>query len=60
MLDATVEEVMGSSFPSLDEKTDLQIVKKHLAESPAVLVLEFGRIIDIVTRYDIIEYASSL
>ncbi|NCQ18065.1 MAG: pyridoxal-phosphate dependent enzyme [Ignavibacteria bacterium] len=60
LLDATVEEVMGSSFPSLDEKTDLQIVKKHLAESPAVLVLEFGRIIDIVTRYDIIEYASSL
>jgi len=60
LLDATVEEVMGSSFPSLDEKTDLQIVKKQLAESPAVLVLEFGRIIDIVTRYDIIEYASSL
>lgn len=60
LLDATVEEVMGASFPSLDEKTDLQIVKKHLAESPAVLVLEFGRIIDIVTRYDIIEYASSL
>ncbi|MDP3149357.1 MAG: pyridoxal-phosphate dependent enzyme [Ignavibacteria bacterium] len=60
LLDATVEEVMGSSFPSLDEKTDLHIVKKQLAESPAVLVLEFGRIIDIVTRYDIIEYASSL
>ena len=60
LLDATVEEVMGSSFPCLDEKSDLQIVKKQLAESPAVLVLEFGRIIDIVTRYDIIEYASSL
>ncbi|MCK9426020.1 MAG: pyridoxal-phosphate dependent enzyme [Ignavibacteriaceae bacterium] len=60
LLDATVEEVMGSSFPCLDEKSDLQIVKKQLTESPAVLVLEFGRIIDIVTRYDIIEYASSL
>ncbi|MFA4922733.1 MAG: pyridoxal-phosphate dependent enzyme [Ignavibacteriaceae bacterium] len=60
LLDAMVEEVMGSSFPCLDEKSDLQIVKKQLTESPAVLVLEFGRIIDIVTRYDIIEYASSL
>ncbi|MFA6598401.1 MAG: pyridoxal-phosphate dependent enzyme [Ignavibacteriaceae bacterium] len=60
LLDATVEEVMGASFPCLDEKTDIQIVKKQLTESPAVLVMEFGRIIDIVTRYDIIEYASSL
>jgi len=60
LLDAPVEEVMGSSFPCLDEKSDLHIVKKQLTESPAVLVLEFGRIIDIVTRYDIIEYASSL
>ena len=60
LLDATVEEVMGASFPCLDEKTDMQIVKKQLTESPAVLVMEFGRIIDIVTRYDIIEYASSL
>ena len=60
LLDATVEEVMGDSFPCLDEKSDLQIVKKQLTESPALLVMEFGRIIDIVTRYDIIEYASSL
>jgi len=60
LLDATVEEVMGASFPCLDEKSDMHLVKKQLTESPAILVMEFGRIIDIVTRYDIIEYASQL
>ncbi len=49
---------MGPSFPTLDERTELNVVKRLLSDSPAVLVAEYGRIIDIVTRYDIIEYTN--
>jgi cystathionine beta-synthase len=56
LLDATVEEIMGPGFPTLDERTELSVVKKYLSDSPAILVTEYGRIIDIVTRYDVIQY----
>lgn len=57
LLDLKVEEIMGPSFPTLDERTELSVVKKYLSDSPAVLVTEYGRIKDIITRYDIIEYS---
>ena len=57
-LDSNIEDVMEQSFPTLDERTELNVVKKYLGDSPAVLVTEYGRIIDIITRYDIIEYAN--
>src|SRR5690606_7741471 len=57
LLDANVEDIMAPGFPTLDEKTELQIVKQYLSESPAVLVTEYGRIIDIVTRYDVLEFS---
>jgi cystathionine beta-synthase len=56
LLEAPVEEIMGPGFPTLDERTELSVVKKYLSDSPAILVTEYGRIIDIVTRYDIIQY----
>ena len=58
LLETKVEDVMGSSFPTLDVRTELAVVKRFLSDSPAVLVTEYGRIVDIVTRYDIIEYTS--
>jgi cystathionine beta-synthase len=57
LLEASVEEIMGPGFPTLDEKTEISVVKKYLSDSPAILVTEYGRIIDIVTRYDIIQYS---
>lgn len=60
LLDSKVEDVMGPSFPALDEKTDIHKVKQYLSDSPAVLVTEYGRIIDIVTRYDVLEYGKNL
>jgi cystathionine beta-synthase len=57
LLDADVEAVMGEKFPELDDKTDLITAKKYLTDSPALLVKEYGRIVDIVTRYDILEYS---
>jgi cystathionine beta-synthase len=59
LLSANVEDIMGASFPVLDEKTELSVVKKHLSDSPAVLVSEYGRIVDIVTRYDLLEHTIS-
>ncbi len=58
LMDKCVEDIMEPSFPTLDERTELNIVKKYLSDSPAVLVTEYGRILDIVTRYDILEYAN--
>ena len=58
LLEVNVEDIMEPSFPTLDERTELNIVKKYLSDSPAVLVTEYGRIKDIITRYDILEYAN--
>ncbi|GAB6283249.1 MAG: pyridoxal-phosphate dependent enzyme [Ignavibacterium sp.] len=58
LIDAYVENIMEQSFPILDKNTDIKTLKKYLSESPAILVSEFGRIIDIITRYDIIEYSN--
>ncbi len=58
LLDKNVEEIMGQSFPALDERTELSVVRKYLSDSPAVLATEYGRIKDIVTRYDILEHAN--
>jgi cystathionine beta-synthase len=56
LFDNTVEQVMEAGFPTLDQRTEIEAVRKYLGESPAVLVTEFGRIIDIVTRYDILKF----
>lgn len=60
LLDCMVEEIMEPGFPTIDEKSDLQSLKHYLTESPAVLVTEYGRIIDIITRYDILEFSESI
>ena len=56
LMDSDVENIMDESFPVIDEETDLISAKKYLSKSPAVLVSEYGRIIDIITRYDILEH----
>lgn len=56
LLEKDVEEIMSDSFPTLDENTELSVVKSYLKNSSAVLVTEYGRIIDIVTRYDLLEF----
>ena len=58
LIDADIESVMEPGFPTLDERTELSSVKKYLSDSPAVLVTEYGRIKDIITRYDILEHAN--
>jgi predicted transcriptional regulator len=50
---------MDESFPVLDSKTGINEVKKYLTASTAVLVSEYNRITDIVTRFDLIEYVEN-
>ncbi len=56
LLEASVKDVMEECVPVLDAKTDLAKVKEVLKENTAVLVSDFGRITDIITRYDLINF----
>ncbi len=50
-----VQDLMDESLEVLDINTSLDELKEYLKKDYAVLVSEFGRIIDIITRYDLIE-----
>ncbi len=55
LLDASVSEVMEASFPTVDVDASAQAVTKRLQSSPAVLVEEYGRIVGIITRHDVLD-----
>ena len=57
LLNVPVSEVMEQSFPVVDAKTKIEVVKKMLKDKNAVLVSDFGRITDIITRYDLIDFS---
>ncbi len=50
-----VSDVMDEPLEILEANTGIEEVKEYLKKDYAVLVSEFGRIIDIITRYDLIE-----
>lgn len=56
---SSVKDLMDESLKVLDSKTSIEETKEHLKKDYAVLVSEFGRIIDIITRYDLIEFMES-
>lgn len=56
LIDADVKDVMDECFPVLDAKTEIKKVKEILKDNSAVLVSDFGRITDIITRYDLIDF----
>jgi cystathionine beta-synthase len=55
LLEANVSEVMEASFPTVDVDASAQAVTKRLQSSPAVLVEEYGRIVGIITRHDVLD-----
>src|SRR6188474_526939 len=55
LLEAAVSEVMEASFPTVDVDASAQEVTQQLQTSPAVLVEEYGRIIGIITRHDVLD-----
>jgi len=58
LLNSTAEKVWDECFPVLDAKTDISEVREYLKNNPAILVSDFGRITDIITRYDLLEYSN--
>lgn len=58
LLNATAQDVQEECFPVLDAKVEVTEVKKYLKDNPAILVSDFGRITDIITRYDLLEFSN--
>jgi len=56
VMEHSVSEVMEPSFPILDEGNDVKRAVALLKDAPAVVVEEFGRIVNIITRHDVLEY----
>ncbi|MCX9012819.1 MAG: CBS domain-containing protein [Candidatus Methanoperedens sp.] len=50
-----VRNIMGDSFPTISPKTDVNTVSRILEENPAVLVLEKGKVVGMVTKHDIMK-----
>lgn len=55
LLNAPVREVMETGFPSVDVDASSREVTRRLQTSPAVLVEEYGRIVGIITRHDVLD-----
>ncbi len=55
LLESPVSEVMEASFPSVDVDASSNEVTRRLQSSPAVLVEEYGRIVGIITRHDVLD-----
>jgi cystathionine beta-synthase len=56
IIEKTVNEVMDSPYPIVDEAEDIKHGIQHLKKSPAVLVSQYGRIIGILTRIDVLDF----
>lgn len=55
-IDKKVSEVMGAPYPVIDESEDIKHGIQNLKASPAILVSQYGRIIGILTRYDVLDF----
>src|SRR4026207_2378421 len=55
LLNSPVSEVMEASFATVDVDASSNEVTRRLQTSPAVLVEEYGRIVGIITRHDVLE-----
>ena len=55
LLTSPVSEVMEASFPTVDVDASSSEVTRRLQTSPAVLVEEYGRIVGIITRHDVLD-----
>ncbi len=49
-----IEEIMNDGFPTVSKDTDVKTVSKLVEANPAVLVVERGKVIGIITKADII------
>jgi cystathionine beta-synthase len=55
LLESKVANVMEACFPIVDVDASSDEVRKRLQTNPAVLVEEYGRIVGIITRHDVLD-----
>lgn len=55
LLNEPVKGVMDEAFPVVNEEVPVERAMKYLKQSPALLVEEYGRIVGIITRHDVID-----
>lgn len=55
LLNAQVSEAMEAGFPTVDVDASSSEVTRRLQTSQAVLVEEYGRIVGIITRHDVLD-----
>jgi cystathionine beta-synthase len=55
LVQSPVSDVMEKGFPVVSEDVGVESAIKYLKHSPAILVEEYGRIVGIVTRYDVLD-----
>lgn len=56
IIDKKVCEIMDKAYPVIDESDDIKQGIQNLKKSPAILVSQYGRIIGILTRYDVLDF----
>lgn len=56
LVNKKVSDVMGKPLPVVDEQDDIKAAIKSLKKSPAVLISEYGNIVGILTRYDVLDF----
>lgn len=56
-LDFSLDGLMESTMPVLDAQSDVKEAIEKLRQDPALLVGDFGRIIGVVSRHDVLRYA---
>jgi cystathionine beta-synthase len=54
LMQSKVGDVMEKGFPVVAEDIGMESARKYLRNSPAILVEEYGRIIGIITRHDVL------
>jgi cystathionine beta-synthase len=54
-MEKPVGEVMDAPFPVVNEEVEVERAVMYLKDSPAILIEEYGRIVGILTRYDVID-----
>ncbi|HKP10450.1 MAG TPA: cystathionine beta-synthase [Blastocatellia bacterium] len=54
LMQARVGDVMERGFPVVSEDVGMESAAKYLRSSPAILVEEYGRIVGIITRHDVL------
>ena len=55
LMQSPVSEVMDRALPVVNEDVGVETAVKYLKGSPALLVEEYGRIVGIVTRQDVLD-----